>query len=321
MMRELFPHRWRNGAGCRENHAWTRIVTWLMRAILLIGIAGHACAQPIEVTDDRGRTLVFAHAPQRIVSLLPSLTEAVCALGRCANLVGVDRYSTWPDSLSRIAQLGSGLEPNVEAIVALKPDVVLLSNAARVTTRLEGLGLKVIALEPRTQQEVRRVLETLGTLLDIPPQEGADVVWQRIQDGIQDAAASIPDGIHGVRVYFEVSRGPYVAGPPSFIGEMLSRLGTDNVVPASMGPFPRLSPEFVVREQPDVILMADRSMQTARMYPGWNRLKAVQEQRVCVFDAQASDIIVRPGPRMALAAQLIARCLIDKAPRRTADDP
>ena len=321
MMRELFPHRWRNGAGCRENHAWTRIVTWLMRAILLIGIAGHAGAQPIEVTDDRGRTLVFAHAPQRIVSLLPSLTEAVCALGRCANLVGVDRYSTWPDSLSRVAQLGSGLEPNVEAIVALKPDVVLLSNAARVTTRLEGLGLKVIALEPRTQQEVRRVLETLGTLLDIPPQEGADVVWQRIQDGIQDAAASIPDGIHGVRVYFEVSRGPYVAGPPSFIGEMLSRLGTDNVVPASMGPFPRLSPEFVVREQPDVILMADRSMQAARMYPGWNRLKAVQEQRVCVFDAQASDIIVRPGPRMALAAQLIARCLIDKAPRRTADDP
>lgn len=298
-----------------------RLVAWLPRLALLMALSGQGIAQPIHVTDDRGRTLVLSQAPQRIVSLLPSLTESVCALGGCESLVGVDRYSTWPDSVRRLVQLGSGLEPNVEAIVALKPDVVLLSNSSRVIDRLEGLGLKVLALEPRTQQEVRRVLGTIGTLLGIPSEDGADPVWRHIQAGIEDAAGSVPDDLKGARVYFEVSRGPYVAGPSSFIGEMLERLGADNVVPASLGPFPRLSPEFVVRAQPDVILMADRSMQAARLYPGWNRLDAVQAQRVCVFDGQQSDIIIRPGPRMAQAAQMIAQCLVDKAPVRAKERP
>src|SRR5690606_18431201 len=251
----------------------------------------------------------------------PSLTESVGALGRCTSRVGVDRYSTWPDSVRSLAQLGSGLEPNVEAIVALRPDVVLLSNSSRVTERLEALGLNVLALEPRTQQQVRQVLGTIGTLLGIPAKDGADTVWRQIQTGIARAAESIPDEARGTRVYFEVSRGPYVAGPSSFIGEMLERLGADNVVPEALGPFPRLSPEFVVRAQPDVMLMADRSMQVARMYPGWSQLKAVQAQRVCVFDGQQSDIIVRPGPRMAQAAQMIAQCLIDKAPLRSKGHP
>jgi iron complex transport system substrate-binding protein len=298
-----------------------RFVAWLPCLALLMALSGQGIAQPIQVTDDRGRAFVLPQAPQRIVSLLPSLTESVCALGRCASLVGVDRYSTWPESVRSLVQLGSGLEPNVEAIVALKPDVVLLSNSSRVIGRLEGLGLKVLALEPRTQQDVRRVLGTIGTLLGIPPEEGADRVWRQIQTGMEDAAGSVPDELRGARVYFEVSRGPYVAGPSSFIGEMLERLGADNVVPATLGPFPRLSPEFVVRAQPDVILMADRSMQAARLYPGWNQLEAVQAQRVCVFDGQQSDIIVRPGPRMALAAQMIAQCLIDKAPVRAKEHP
>lgn len=299
----------------------TRFMAWWPCLVLFMALSGQSVAQSIEVTDDRGHTLVLQQAPQRIVSLLPSLTESVCALGRCHSLVGVDRYSTWPETVRSLVQLGSGLEPNVEAVVALKPDVVLLSNSSRVIGRLEGLGLKVLALEPRTQDEVRRVLDTIGALLDIPAEHGADRVWQQIQTGIEAAARSVPEAIKGARVYFEVSRGPYVAGPSSFIGEMLERLGADNVVPSALGPFPRLSPEFVVRSQPDVILMADRSMQAARMYPGWNQLKAVQAQRVCVFDGQQSDIIVRPGPRMALAAQMIARCLIDKAPARARERP
>src|SRR5690606_13731024 len=127
-----------------------RLLRGLPWVVLLVGFVCNSAAQSIEVTDDRGHTLVFQQTPERIVSLLPSLTETVCALGRCSSLVGVDRYSTWPESVRHVVQLGSGLEPNVEAIVALRPDVVLLSNASRVTHRLEGLGLKVLALEPRT---------------------------------------------------------------------------------------------------------------------------------------------------------------------------
>ncbi|WP_312564526.1 helical backbone metal receptor [Comamonas sp.] len=267
--------------------------------------------------DDRGRLIARAQPPQRIVSLLPSLTETVCVMGACDHLVGVDRYSNWPEKLlTTLPVLGGGLDPNVEAIVALKPDVVLLSNSARVVDRLEALGLRTVALEPRTQADVYRVLHSIGLLLGLPPEQGAEREWRRMQAGMDAAAQSLPAGVRGTKVYFEVSRGPFVAGPSSFIGELLTRMQVGNVVPNEMGPFPRLNPEFILRARPDVILMGNHSMQVAHTYPGWYTLDAVKHQRVCAFDARESGVIVRPGPRMDEAARIIARCLAEKAPRR-----
>ena len=117
-------------------------------------------------------------------------------------------------------------------------------------------------------------------------------------------------------MYFEVSRGPYGAGESSFIGETLTRLGVKNIVPASLGPFPRLNPEFVVRANPDLIMMGNRSMQSMVPYPGWDTIKAVREQRVCVFGPDDSDTVVRPGPRMAEATRLMAQCINDKMARQ-----
>lgn len=283
--------------------------------------AGWACAthaaQP--ALDDRGRPVATAAVPLRIVSLLPSLTETLCALDACDKLVGIDRYSNWPPALLRtLPVVGGGLDPNVEAIVALKPDVVLLSNSARVIERLEALGLRTVPLEPRTQADVQRVLQAVGELLHIPAKDGADKVWQRMQAGMEAAAQSLPAEIRGGKVYFEVSRGPFAAGPQSFLGELLARMGMQNVVPAEMGPFPRLNPEFILRAQPDVILMGSHSMKDAVNYPGWYTLAAVREQRVCGFNADESGILIRPGPRMDESARIIARCLTDKAPRRGA---
>ena len=103
--------------------------------------------------------------PHRIVSILPSLTEAVCELGHCGRLVGVDRYSNFPASLQKLPQVGGGLDPNIEAIVALKPDVVLMAKSSRAGERLEALGLKVVALEPKTHADVQR-LDRLGGLAE-----------------------------------------------------------------------------------------------------------------------------------------------------------
>ena len=278
---------------------------------------GSAFAAPPDVVlhDDRGRPIAMAHPPQRIVSLLPSLTEMVCALGGCDRLVGVDRYSNWPQAtLSKLPVVGGGLDPNVEAIVALQPDVVLLSNSARVVERLEALGLKTITLEPRTLADVHRVLQGVGAVLGVSPEQGAEREWRRLQAGVDAAAQSLPAATQGARVYFEVSRGPYLAGPSSFIGELLTRMRVANVVPPEMGPFPRVSPEFIVRARPDVILMGNHSMQVAHSYPGWSTLDAVKRQRVCAFTAEQSNIIVRPGPRMDEAARIIAQCLREKVP-------
>ncbi|XAH21872.1 helical backbone metal receptor [Xylophilus sp. GW821-FHT01B05] len=290
-----------------------RFLSAALRCLLLALALGAAAAQALEITDARGRTLQFEHTPQRIVSLLPSLTESVCALEQCQRLVGVDRYSNWPDSVRRLPVVGGGIDPNIEAIVALKPDVVLLATSSRASDRLEALGIKVVALEPKTHADVRRVLQQLARLLQVPD-ESAARLWRVIDASVQAAAQSLPARTPPLRVYFEVSRGPYAAGESSFIGETLTRLGVRNVVPASLGPFPRLNPEFVVRANPDVIMIGSRSMQAAVPYPGWGSMRAIREQRICVFGPDDADVLVRPGPRMAEAARIMAQCLLKVAP-------
>jgi iron complex transport system substrate-binding protein len=282
--------------------------------LLCLAIASAApLAQALQLTDDRGVSISFAQTPQRIVSLLPSLTESVCALGQCQRLVGVDRYSDYPASVRSLPQLGGGIDPNIEGIVALKPDVVLLATSSRAGLRLESLGIKVVALEPKNHADVRRVLGQLGVLLDIPAEQGAGRLWRNIDSGVAAAAQSLSPQAKKTRVYFEVNRGPYAAGESSFIGETLSRLGVKNVVPAALGPFPLLNPEFVVRANPDLIMIGNRSMETMVPYPGWSSIKAVRERRICVFGPEESEVLVRPGPRMDEAARIMAHCLQDKA--------
>ena len=268
-------------------------------------------AQSVQLTDDRGRTVTLAQPPRRIVSLLPSLTESVCALGQCARLVGVDRYSNWPASIASLPRVGGGMDPSIEAVVALRPDVVLMATSSRGAARLEALGLTVVALEPKTHADVQRVLGTLGQLLAVPD---AQQVWRTIDASVSAAAQSLPATVRGTRVYYEVSRGPYGAGSSSFIGETLTRLGVQNIVSAQLGPFPKLNPEYVVRANPDLIMVGARSAAGLAERPGWAGIRAVREQRICEFDTVATDMLIRPGPRMAEAARLMAQCLADKAP-------
>jgi len=265
----------------------------------------------LQIVDDRGVTVTLPASPQRIVSLLPSLAETVCALDRCQRLVGVDRYSVYPESLRKLPQVGGGLDPNVEAIVALRPDVVLMSRSSRAGVRLESLGLKVVALEPKTHADVQRVILKVGQLLEVPD---AQRIWRAIDAGVSAAAQSLPAHVRGVRVYFEVNQGPYAASEASFIGETLTRLGARNVVPGALGPFPKLNPEFVVRANPDLIMIGQRSVDALQTRPGWQSIRALREKRVCDFPADQADVLVRPGPRMAEAARLMARCLESKAP-------
>lgn len=289
----------------------SRLLRAIAGALALAGAALSAHAT-IQITDDRGRTLHFDEPPRRVVSLLPSSTESLCEMQQCGRLVGVDRYSNWPASVRQLPKVGGGIDPNIEAIVALRPDVVLLSVSSRVSDRLEALGVKVVALEPKTHADVRRVLTLIGDLFAVPRAEGADRLWRVIDAAVQAAAQSLPPKARGARVYFEVSRGPYAAGQPSFIGETLARLGARNVVPADLGPFPRLSPEYVLRAQPDVIMVSNRSAQPMTRYPGWDKLAAIRAGRLCVFGPEHSDVLVRPGPRMAEAARLMAGCLSEK---------
>jgi iron complex transport system substrate-binding protein len=270
--------------------------------------ARHAAAlAPVSIIDDRGRAVRLAVPPQRIISLAPSLTETVCALGGCDRLVGVDRFSNWPAQVERLPRLGGLEDAQVERIVALKPDLVLAVPSARVLDRLEALRVPVLALQPNTLDDTRRMLGAIATALGDPGAGEAE--WSRLSAGIDAAARRVPARLRGQRVYFEVSSAPHAAGDGSFVGEVLSRLGMGNIVPASMGAFPKLNPEFVVRAQPHVILASEQALRDMPKRPGWASLVALRERRTCAFTPAVYDLLVRPGPRLGEAAARLADCL------------
>ena len=285
-----------------------RVIQYGLRGLIvgLASLSALAQAAPFEIEDDLGTRVRFDQAPQRVVSLLQSLTETICALGHCQRLVGVDRYSNWPESVKKLPQVGGGLDPNIEAIVALRPDVVVMASSSRARERLQALGLRVLALEPKTHADVQRVMGKLGVLV----QDGdAQRLWRTIDAGVSAAAQSLPAAARRQRVYIEVNRAPYAAGPGSFMGETLARLGAQNIIEPKLGPFPKINPELVVRANPDVIMVGDTEAQSLAQRPGWGSIAAVRSQAVCYFPREQSEVLVRPGPRMAEGARIMADCL------------
>jgi len=279
---------------------WLQLVMW--------AAISSSPAQAVTVMDDAQQTVQVKAQVRRVVSLLPSLTETVCALGACDRLVGVDRYSNWPASVQALPKLGGGIDPSIEAVVAQRPDLVLMAGSTRGADRLLSLGITVLRLEPRTRSDAQRVMLTVATALGLP-QAAAQQTWQDIQQQVDQAVQQLTPQARAQRVYVEVSPAPYGASESSFIGENLQRMGVANILPASMGPFPKVNPEFVVRAQPDVIIAGDSSRQSMLMRPAWPQLKALREDRVCVFPQAQADILVRAGPRMAEGARLMVDCL------------
>ena len=275
---------------------------WLLLALCACTLQANA----LQLVDDRGVAVDLPQPPRRIVSLLPSLTEVVCELGACDRLVGVDDYSNWPASARKLPRMGGLEDANIEKIVALKPDLVLVGYAPRVVSRLEALGVKAVTLEPRTLADLGRAWEQVGRAIGA---RDAQAQWKRLEADVDAAARSLPAALRGTTVYFEVNSGPYAASEASFIGELLARIGAANVVPGDLGPFPKLNPEFVVRADPQVIMISDRNAQALKSRPGWDRIRAVRNGRVCQFGAEQGDALVRPGPRMAQAAQLMVDCV------------
>jgi len=283
----------------------------LLPLLLLPLMSASARAAPIKLSDDAGNTLQLSEPPRRIISLLPSLTETVCALGACDRLVGVDRYSNHPASVNALPKLGGLDDTQIETIVALKPDVVILSASSRVQDRLASLGIKLLVLETRSHEDVRRVLGKIGELLGVAePQK----VWQQIYTAVNQAAASVPASVKGQTIYYEIDSAPYAAGESSFIGETLTRLGVKNIVGKELGPFPKLNPEFIVRADPQIIMVSQRSGASLPGRPGWAGIRALRNKQLCIFPKEEAEVISRPGPRMGEAAGWMARCLRSLAP-------
>ena len=278
--------------------------------LLSLLLCFYQIAGAVTVVDDRQVKVELVNPPQRIITLLPSLAETVCELGACSRLIGTDNHADWPASVKALPKLGGLYDASVEAIVRLKPDVVLAGKSTRIIGRLESLGIKVVALEPQSLADVERSMHTIAKTLQLPqPEASAGRLWQQAMQSIDQSARKIPANLKGASFYFEASTGGYAAGEASFIGGVMQRLGLRNIVGVSMGTFPQLNPEFVVRASPQWLFLAEPSAVAVHKRPGWSGMSAVKSGHVCAFSASQGNMLVRPGPRIGEAAEVLVTCL------------
>ena len=266
------------------------------------------------VVDDLGRTVELDAPARRVVAMIPSHTETVCALGACARLVGVDTFSDHPAEVRDLPDLGSAFEADLEALIALEPDLVLTDEYSGLAEALTRLGIPVYAGTPQTIEQVWEVTGEVASLLGREA-EGALLIGRA--RGRVAALAARAERLPSPSVFVEVDATPYSVGPGSYLGELLRLAGADNVVPAGLGDFPQVDPELVIAEDPAVILLLDapygESAASVAARPGWSGLRAVEHGAVLELDQDQVNLLTRAGPRLPDALELLLELL---APER-----
>jgi iron complex transport system substrate-binding protein len=270
-------------------------------------IAIRAMAQ-VSVIDDLGRTVSLSRPAQRIVSLAPSLTETLFAIGAGDAVAGVTSYCTYPMEATQKPQVGGMVNPSLETIVALRPDLIVLSMEGNVREdfdRLTTLGAAVFVSNPRSLADIRTSIGQFGTLA------GRSADASRLATELAAAEADVVRRVSGpkVRTLLIVSIRPLiVVGGHTFLNELLETAGAKNLAARFPSTYPTLSREAVVSEDPDLLLvMSDVVADTSLLFeefPEWTSLKATHAHRIHIVD---SDLVSRPGPRAVEALQLLAR--------------
>lgn len=280
-----------------------------MKTILTLTLAltsvAAATTYPLTVTDDLNRKVTLKAEPQRIVSMLPSDSETLCAIGACDKLVGVDDYSDYPQKLSTLPKMGGLYDPKIESIVALKPDLVLVSRYGKIVEALTQAGVTVVAVNPETYEEVFSKTLVLGRLVNREQQ--AKFLVTNMRRNIARTEILTKNAVKKPTVYFEVDPTPYSIGPNSFMGVLLTKAGARNIIPASMGDFPKVDPEFIVKANPQIILGVDAKAAAAR--PGWGSLQAIKSGKTMNLPGDLGTIFSRPGPRMPQALAQLAKLI------------
>ena len=252
--------------------------------------------------------LAWAQQPARVVSLLPSTTELICRLGACSRLVGVDQHANHPESIKGLPRMGALGAWSLEALVRVRPDLVFIPRDPQLAGRLQGLGIAHRVIDPQNLSEVRQSFEEVAQALGLGAAPGQRL-WQELQDELLTLKRSLPPNVAGQRVYLEVDSSGVVAGPSSYLGQLIEALGLVNAVGQSQNPYPQVSPESVLRAQPDWLILLADAITPVDQRPGWQRLRAVQQSQVCRYSAREIDVLVRPGPRLDQAARLLADCV------------
>ncbi|WP_084962395.1 ABC transporter substrate-binding protein [Thermoactinospora rubra] len=273
-----------------------------------------AGAFPVTVQAGNG-PVTIAKKPERVVSLSPTATETLFAIGAGAQVVAADDQSNHPPQAPKTDL--SGFKPNVEAIAAHKPDLVIVANDTdNVVAELGKLNVPVL-LEPAAT----KLEEAYDEIADLGAATGnkakADELVASMKSELERLAAAAPKG-KGLTYYHELDQTPFAATSKTFIGQIYSLFGLVNIAdkaPDAAGGYPKLSPEFVVQADPDLIFLADvkccqQSKETLAKRPGWKNLSAIKNDRVVQLD---DDIASRWGPRVVDLARTVSEAVAKAA--------
>ncbi|HEY6074528.1 MAG TPA: cobalamin-binding protein, partial [Anaerolineales bacterium] len=285
--------------------------------LLSIGLLLAACAPapqsegPLHFTDGLGRELSLKGPAQRVVSLAPSNTEILFAVGAGAQTIGRDEFSDYPAEAKALPSVGGSMgQYSTEAILALKPDLVLAAeiNAPELVKQLEDLGITVYYLKnPKTLEEMYKNLQIVASLTG----HDATPLVESLQTRVKKVDEKILPLSSRVSVFYEIDgtdpAKPYTYGPGSFGDLLIERAGGYNIAHNLSDPYPQMSLEQIVKANPSFILLGDSNWGTTakqvKARPGWASIYAVQSGQILPLD---DNLISRPGPRLVDGLEQLA---------------
>jgi len=268
----------------------------------------------ITVVDDAGRTVEIMGVPERIISLAPSNTEILFALGLGNKVVGVTDFCDYPEEAREIERVG-GVEPNLEKIVDLEPDLVLyIGGAAQLekTQTMEDLGLTVLVLAPSDIEGIFADIELVGRATGTED-EAADLVSE-LRARMDGVLSRVAQAERQPLVFYELDATdptrPWTAGPGSFIDALITMTGGINLGASAGMEWAQFSTEEIIAQDPEIIILGDANygvtVASVEERPGWGVMTAVKEGAIYPID---DTLVSRPGPRIVDGLEELARIM------------
>jgi iron complex transport system substrate-binding protein len=282
---------------------------------ILTGMPFMANITPRTFVDDTGRKLYLAKAPTRVVSLAPSITEMLFALGLDEHVVAVTEFCDYPAAaLSK--QRISYAHPNLEALVALRPDLILAPRdflRADILTKLEELKIPAFLLDARTVEDILAHITTLGRIFDRA--SASHALTGRMRERLADIGRRVSTG-EKKRVLYVLNSQPLITvGPGSYLHQLIGLAGGVNIAAGAAAPYPKLSLETVLKEDPEVLIFPVGRVESVpkneqQEWQRWPTLSAVRDGRL---HEVSSDALNRPGPRVVEGLEDLARAIHPEA--------
>jgi iron complex transport system substrate-binding protein len=267
-----------------------------------------AAAYPVTVTDFQNRSVTLPKRPERIVSIGPSITEFLYALGAGPRVVGADDFSDEPAAALKLEKVG-GIQVNFERVVSLRPDLVLSVKFSDGTIeKLASTGLLVLVVDPQSAGDVARTAILLGRAVG----SDGEALARDIQRRVDDVRSKTASASTKPRVYHEIDASDptkiFTVGPGSYIHDLIEIAGGQNIAARATRAYPQLSAEEILRSDPEIIVLAaaDYAAKPDQVAArsGWSQVSAVKNKHIVTI---APDLINRPGPRVGEAAEAYAR--------------